>query len=296
VTQRHVILAASLFVLVLANLAIDVGLIWLVEESNRQWQPVHETPIGILLGQLMLVALWCGLGDGRWYLRIVVSVVLTLALAKTIGVAESLLTRRSGAEPGHDMVIAFILLPMMLAVALLAFVLRRVWAWRLTWQPLQANALRGSQFQMSDALLWTTVAGGALASYRFMLTIDSDFTSQLRDLTIYAAKTAAVVFAATILAFSPKIHSRATIWFVIVVAMVGAVSAMPDAYDNFQRMRGVAIIPVPVHRFALAWGEQTLKHEAFCVAAAIAALANCLVLRALGCRLVRPGKASSADA
>jgi hypothetical protein len=287
-TKRDVILAASLFGLVLANLAIDVGLIWFVEESNRQWRAVHEVPIGILLGQLMLVGLWRGLGDGRWYLRIVVAIALTLAIAKTIGVAESLLTRRNGTDPGHEMVIAFILLPMMLTSAVLAFVLRRIRGWRMTWQSLPVGVSPGSQFQMSDALLWTTVIGGALASCRFMLTIDQTFTSQLRDLSIYTAKTTAVVIAAAVLAFAPKHQVRTAIWFTIIVALVGAVFAMPDVCNDVQRMRTTATLPAPFSEFAVAWGNQTLTHEAFAIAAALGTLANCLVLRALGCRLIRP--------
>ena len=144
---------------------------------------------------------------------------------------------------------------------------------------------------MSDALLWTTVIGGALASCRFVLTIDNSFLSQLRDLSIYTGKTTAVVFAAALLAFARKQYVRTTISFLIIVALVSVVCAIPDAYKDIQRMRAVATLPVPISSYAVAWGEQMLRHESFVVSAAVCGLVNCLVLRVRGFKLFRPSLA-----
>jgi hypothetical protein len=62
-----------------------------------------------------------------------------------------------------------------------------------------------------------------------------------------------------------------------------------DACDNIQRMLATATVSAPLYRLAVAWGNQTLKHEIFAASAAIAALLNCVALRILGCRLIRPG-------
>ena len=92
------------------------------------------------------------------------------------------------------------------------------------------------QFQIGDALLWTTVIRGALAAYRFVLTIDEDFPSQLRDIVIYTAKTTAVVLGAALLAFCTTRHLPGAIALMITVLLIGVLAAAPDASDSIQRM------------------------------------------------------------
>ena len=90
-------------------------------------------------------------------------------------------------------------------------------------------------------------------------------------------------------AFSTRRHLRVSMLVSLAMLLIGAVFAIPDAYENIRQMLASATIPVPFYRYAVAWAQQCLKHEEFVFAAAVIALANCLVLRALGGKLVRPG-------
>ena len=277
VTRRHLFVALAIVSLVLVNLLADVGLMWLSDKYFRGSSWLDIIPVGVILGQLLLLALWLGLGDGRWYLRLVVSVALTLSMAKTIGIAELLSSRsRQDYNPGRSMMIAFMFLAMLLATSCFAFVLRRMRSWRLTWQEIVSGPAT-SQFQVGDTLMWMIVIGGALASIRFLVTIDEDFPSQFLDIGVFSVKTTMVVLGAMAAAFSTR-RVRAVIFLALAVLLIGATFAVPDAYDSVQRMRASATIPVPFYRYAVAWGNQTLKHETFVVAAAVTALANCLAL------------------
>jgi hypothetical protein len=287
-TRHRLHVDVALAALLLANLLTDVGLLWLIEERFSRSAWLDQIPIGVILGQLMTLGLWLGLGDGRWYHRLVVVVPLTFGIAETIGIAE-LLTSRShhDYDPGGPMMIAFIFLAMVLAVSLLGFVLRRTRGWRLTWQQITSSPVT-SQFQVGDTLLWMIVLGGALAALRFLVTIDKDFPSQFLDIGLYGAKTTAVVLGAMLAAFTTRRRLSSLVLLSLFVVLIGAAFAVPDAWGNIQRMGTSATIPVTFYRYAVAWGQQTLKHEEFVIAAAVSGLVNCLALRALGCKLVRP--------
>jgi hypothetical protein len=282
--------AGTLVGLIAANLLIDVGLIVLIQAWSRGQPWHHEVPVGTLLGQLTLIGLWFGLGDWRWYVRLVVVVPLTFCLAEALGTAEYLSSKtRRDFDPGNAMVFAFMLLAMMLAVSWVGFILRRTRSWRLTWQHVEAIPAM-HQYQIGDALLWMVVVGGSLAAIRFLMSIDSDFPSQILFLALYAVKTTAVVLVAMTLAFATRRKLRAAGLLVIAVLLIGALFAVPDAYENVRNMRaGAGATPVPTYRYAVAWGNQTLKHEACVIATTFCAVANCLVLRLLGGQLVRPG-------
>jgi len=261
-----------------------------MEEWSRGWPARDEIPIGILLSQLTLAALWLGLGDGRWYVRLVVAIPLTFCLAKTIGIANQLSPKAlSRGQPDPSAMIFFILLAMLLASSCFAFVLRRTRSWRLTWQQI-GNVHATRQFQIGDALLWMIVVSGSLAALRFLVSIDNDFPAQLLDISMYTVKTMMVVTGTMIVAFSTRRKIRGLVLITLVVLVIGALFAVPDAYENVQRMRG-GTPPTPFYRYVAAWANQTKKHEAFVIAAALGGLVNCLVLRALGCRLVRPSVA-----
>lgn len=288
-TRRHLLIVLAIVGLVLVNLLADVGLLWLIEEIFRNSAWLDQIPIGVILGQLLLLALWFGLGDGRWYLRLVVAVALTLGIAKTIGIAEYLGNRsQRNYDPGSSMVIAFMLLAMLLITSCFGFLLRRIRSWRLTWQPVESTPATG-QFQVGDTLLWMCIVSGALASVRFVVSIDKDFPAQFLDIGLYTVKTTMVVLGAMMGAFSTRGRLRLAVLVSLTVLLIGAAFAVPDAYENVRQIRAGVTIPVPFYRYAVAWGQQTLKHEEFVVTAAMIALANCLALLALGGKLVRPG-------
>jgi uncharacterized membrane protein len=63
---------------------------------------------------------------------------------------------------------------MMLAPALVGFLLRHFRSWRLTWQP-SLKLAPTKQFQIADALLWTTLVSAGLAAVRFLVSLDNGF-------------------------------------------------------------------------------------------------------------------------
>jgi hypothetical protein len=284
---RQIGIGIALFGLVAVNLASDVGLMLLVEEKSRGTAWHREAPIGLVLSQLTLLAMWLGLGDGRWYVRLVIAVPLTFALANALGIVKALSSAaRRDYDPGNAMLIAFMFLGMLLAIACFGFVLRRTRSWRLTWKQVD-SAPAMHQFQIGDALLWMMVLSGALAVVRFLNSIDADFP--VLTVALYAVKTTAVVFGAMMVAFATRRKLLTTAVLTSAVLVTGAVFAVPDAYENVQRMRASAAVrSVPMYRYVVAWGNQTLNHEAFVVAAGACAVANCLALRAMGCKFMRP--------
>lgn len=285
---RHaLLLTAWLGLLVVANLVLDVAALWFLDEiwKNRGW--LDQVPIGIILGQLMLVALWLGLGDGRWYIRLLAAVAITIALGKSIGIAGALTSNARDYDPDPSMIVAFIFLAMMLASSWIGFVIRRLWNWRLTWEP-GASLSAPRQFQIGDALLWMVIIGGSLGAIRFLMTINDDFLGQLREIIFYAAMTTSVTLAVMIYSFSHKKTWRSATLLVAIVLLLGIAVAIPDVYDNYQRMRAIATVRVPITRYAVAWFDETKRHEVCALAVAGAVIANCHSLRALGCRLQRP--------
>jgi hypothetical protein len=286
----------ALLGLVAANLLLDVWLVWLMEEWFRGSWWFDQIPIGLLLSQLALLAFWLGLGDGRWYVRPLLAIPLTMCLAKSISIAMQLAPRaRREADPSPTLF--FILLAMLLATSSVAFALRRMRGWRWTWKPVVFAAASG-QFQINDVLLVMIVLGGALAAVRFLITIDSDFPSQILDISLYAVKTMAVALGAMLLAYSKRHRVRGAVLLMLAVLLIGAVFAIPDAYKSVPRVQiGVGTTSAPVWTYAVAWWKESLKQEAFVVGAAICGLVNSLALRALGGKLVRPdsGMATLAD-
>jgi hypothetical protein len=291
--SRRVAIGLVLLGLLAANLLIDVCLVWLMERSFPGSSWFDQIPIGVLVSQLILMAMWVGLGDWRWYVRLVIAVPVTFCLAQTIGVASRLSSPSFNRyEPDPSPVVAFIFLAMMLAASCVAFILRRTWSWRLTWQDVK-SAPAARQFALGDALLWMIVIGGSLAAIRFLISIDRDFPTQILDIALYTVKTAAVVVAAMLLVFSSRFQMRAVGIFVFVVLLIGAGFAVPDAYESVRQMRVMGTTrPLPTYRYLIAWANPTKKHEVYVIAAAVGAVANSLALRALGCKLIRPGQIS----
>jgi hypothetical protein len=287
-TRRSLAVVIALVAVIIANLLVDVGLIWFMEERRLpNW--LNEIAIGTLLSQVALLGLWLGLGDGRWYVRLVVALPLTMCTAKAMGWATTLsaAARRQGSADEWAM-FAFILIAMMLATSLLALVLRRTRSWRLTWWQV-ARLPPTQQFQAGDVLLWMIPIAGSLAAIRFMMSIDENFGDQLVEISLYTGRTAAIALVTMTTAFGTRRRLRSWLVLAMLVLIIGAVFAAPDAYSNIQRMRASANKSVPLARYATAAVNQMKTHEIFTIAAAVAGLTNCLILRWLGCKLIRPG-------
>lgn len=285
-TAPSVLLIAAVVLLVGSNLALDVGTLWLLEEVGRASDPFHQIALGLILGQLMLTALWLGLGDGRWYLRLVPAVALSLSLGLTIGVAGRLSTHARDYDPDFSSIFAFILLAMMLAASCVVFMVRRTRGWRLTLGPM-ASANDTHQFQIGDTLLWMVFIGGSLGAVRFLMTIDESFLEQLQPLGLYTALLTVVGFASLVAAFAIRWRDLAAL--AVVVVLTAALVAMPDAYDNVQRMRATATVPVPPYRYFEACWNQIKSYEVCGISLAACVFVNCRVLRRLGFQLRRRG-------
>src|SRR5262245_54637924 len=76
--QRPILLWIGLCTLVIGNLLFDVELFWLAGEDPRGWRLIFQAGIAIFFSQPLLLGIWLGLGDGRWYVRLALGIVLTL--------------------------------------------------------------------------------------------------------------------------------------------------------------------------------------------------------------------------
>jgi len=241
--SHPLLIVAALIVLLLVNLTATAGLLWLIEEGWPEPRAtflrnqLHQIGFGILLSQVILIGYWLGLGGGRWYLRLVAAIALTLSTAMAIhfGVALSPTARHSGSEDPWA-ILGFILIAMMLTVSFMGFVLRRTRGWRLTWhQSVNHSAIH--QFQIADGLLWMVVIGGALAAMRFVVSIEEDMRDQFLNISLMTVRMAAVVLAAMMTAFATTRRIRTVFLLVVFVTAIGVAFAVPDIYRGVQRAR-----------------------------------------------------------
>jgi len=297
--NRHLLVtAAALIALVAANLALTAAMLWLIEEGYpAKWvffrNQFHQFAWGLLLSQVILVGYWLGLGDGRWYLRLVAAIALTLAIALALHWAERLSprARRHGNESPWA-ILSFVLIAMMLVVSCVGFVLRRTRGWRLTWRSeVPANTIH--QFQIADGLLWMIVIGGALAALRFVFSIEDSLQEQLLDISLMTTSIATVVLIAMMTAFTTSRQLRKVVVMIVVVTAIGIAFAVPDIYRGVQRARAVVTGPIAWSVYVSNAIGDGLGEPVFVWAAMSGALANCLVLRLIGCRLIRPGNFDS---
>jgi len=285
------VLALSLAGLILLNALANVALIWLMEEHlvGNQW--FNQLPIGILVSQVVLAGLWLGLGDGRWLARLVFAVALSMLAAKTIGWATALsgTARRQGTDDPWAM-ISFMLIAMTLTTSLFASLLRRLRSWRLTWEEV-TSVPATRQFQIVDALLWMMPICGALAAIRFLTSLDNNFPQQLWDLALFTLRTTAILLVVLVAAFASRWHVKGAILLILAVLLIGAALSVPDIIRDFYRLGFGTQNAGPPGRFVQIAIYEVTEHEAFAVAVMLGGLTNFLVLRILGCKLIRPGTA-----
>lgn len=299
--SNPLLITAALAALIVANLAVTSGLLWIIQE----WKPasgsrflqnqLNQVWFGTLLSQVVLIGCWLGLGDGRWYVRLVAAIALTLAtaLAFHFGVVLSPTARRSADEEPWA-IIGFILIAMMLAVSLVGFVLRRMRGWRLTWRA-SVQQLTIHQFQIADGLLWMVVIGGALAAMRFVVSIEEDFREQLVRISLLTARGAAIVLVAMVTAFSTARPMRNVIVLVSVVVAIGIAFAIPDVYRDLQSTWARVTGPIAWNVYLSNAINAGFGQIVLMLAVMSGALVNCLALRLTGCQLIRPGQGTSSS-
>jgi len=289
---RHLGMAVALIGLVLANLLHDVAMVWLMEEGYGSWW-LNPFAVAILLGPVMLLGMWFGLGDGRWYVRLLVAIALTIAVALSFAVVGQL---SANARRHHDSdnpwaMISFVLISMMLAASLLAFVLRRTRNWRLTWWP-PASDSPTRQFQIGDILLWMVLISGSLAAFKFIVSIDADFKDQILEISLLTARTTLIALAAMLAAFGRRNYLRTAVMLVMAVLFVGLIFSASEVYQAVQTLRS-GTRAVALTRYVRAATNKVMDHEVFAITAAFVIVVDCLVLRALGCQLCRPSKTNA---
>src|SRR5262245_61441941 len=78
----------ALLFLLAADLSIVTGGLWYAENGwwGKDW--FGYVAMGILFGQVKILAMWLALGDGKWYWRLAIAVPTTMLLAQAIGWAE----------------------------------------------------------------------------------------------------------------------------------------------------------------------------------------------------------------
>src|SRR5262245_61258128 len=120
--------AVALAGLVITNLAIDVAVIWLMEDQFPGEVWYDSIPFGLLMSQILLLGLWLGLGDGYWWVRASIAFSLTVCVAFTIRIAFSFVSERLQVNEQHNpwgaAALAFMI--MMLIASCFALVVKRV--------------------------------------------------------------------------------------------------------------------------------------------------------------------------
>jgi hypothetical protein len=292
--RHQIAVSVAFFGLVMANLFVGSGSLWLMEEKFRGEVWYNQLPHGVIQSQVILVAVWFGLGEVRWYIRLLVAVSLTFLIATAFKVAMRS-TTYGHTDPGYEYLdlLVFLFIALMLATSCVGFVLRRTRNWKLTSQAIEYSSAT-QQFSVADAFLWISILSGALASLRVLEVMGPpfDLLSAALYISLSIAELTVVVLGAMLLAFSNAHQMRGTVLLLLTVIIIGAVFAVPDAYRDIQLVR----INAPSAHFLeylVVWRNHTFRNELFVIAAAITAFINCLALRALGCTLLRPGKMAS---
>jgi hypothetical protein len=277
--------AIPLAAVAILNLLLDGVLIWLMEHYSSASNWLNEALIGTLLGCIALTGLWCGLGDGRWYLRVAVGVALCIATAWFFACIAMLTARSpSSSQPDEAMALGFLLMPILLAVALFAFQLRRLRGWRLTWFANTASQ-PGKQYQLGDMLLWMVLIGGALAAIRFLNVLDSSFYEGLLDLGLLAAHVALVTFITTVITFRRAgLRLRDLAFLALAIILLGSLFSSHQIYVSLRISQpGLGVIA-----YASLIFRHLGDHLAISWSAAITTFVSCVVLKRTGCTLVRP--------
>jgi hypothetical protein len=272
-------------VLVAGNLIASV-LLFVGAESLRS-DALGMASMGAQLAQLVLLGVWLALGDGRWYVRLLVVVPLDFASSAGVALAQYLAGQLSEPEDEWAM-IGFFFLMIVLASCVAVLPLRRLRDWRFTCEPVvdESAPPRLGQVNIADYLLWMIPFGGLLAVIRFIMSVQDNFARQLSQIFFYVAALLATVLAAMLTVFSSRLHGwRKWLLLAALVLLVGLVLAMPETYRNFQQIRALGGGPVTLIDVLLNACRVGSRGVLMIIGAPLCATLNSLLLRRLGFRL-----------
>jgi len=267
--------------LLLANLALT----WLVW---RQLGPevLRFSAFTVPVCQAGLLAVWLGLGAGKLPWRLLVAVLLTLVIgqAMTLGASGQRFSSRSG-TPELTTFLGLGLIELLLVVYALLLPLRQLRGWRLTWDS-SAEAAPTARFQIADVMIWMIPLSVALALPRGLAALGLSPMMELAVGTlIIGSILAPVVWPALVISFTTQRRNRKLACLAFWTLLYGSLPAATSVYQLYRQLQALSPgFVVPWWRWLFEFAAPLLAF----VAAAVLTVVNCLVLRALGTRLVRP--------
>ena len=286
--RLRLLVAFGIALLVAVNLSLDIVLSWYIERRLWGGDWVARVTTGVLLCHTLLLGIWLGLSDNKWYWRLAATIPLTLCLAKALSVGSALAHRGRIASGLDWQVVATLFIAIVLTVFVLLLPLRTLRNWRLSWRLYSVPS--ATQFTLRDLLLWMIPVGCALIAVKFVASLDESGGGGLIELTIYTAGIAAVVWTAMLAAFAGRQRMVALSYTVAFTLLIGGGYGIAAAFRYIQRMYSIYNGKLPP-----TYVPETLKELLVggltIVVPALLALANFAALRALGCKLIRPGQA-----
>jgi hypothetical protein len=277
--------------LVATNLLLDIGLaFWGAERLPGEFL-VNATLEAVRYSQVMLLALWLGLGEVKWYWRLLLvapvtigvgmSYVLGMTLSPTFRSVQGLRIAPGGkVDMSHILVHVTVLLGAVSAV----LPLRRMKKWRLSWREL-VLPFESNQFRIADLMCWMVVIGCFLCSLRLLKlywneTARSDWLVQFLSHIAFPMACYSVITTGSMLAaFAIRNRRQAMVALLVATLLIGGAISGVSAYQLANRAAGR-------RNSRLSWipGGKLIS---FPVGMTVS-LSNWLVLAGFGCRLMTP--------
>jgi hypothetical protein len=300
--SRRLLIALAIAALVAANLLFDIGLVCAGMSVRfvpaRLINVLRHISLPIFVSQVLLLGFWLAVGDGKSYVRWLVAVASSAAIALTERWTPAFSHPLRRAQDATDtaavsLMLCLLFFEVLLAVYVLLFPLRQVGNWRLTWQPdRESRVVR--QVRIFDLLLWMVPIGALLATLRVDLWLGKQLFSA-HGLAWWRywqlAGLCPLVFASMLTAFATRRRWLSLLGLVSLTLLLATAFAIVERYRLEQHFRSMVAAgarrPAAAVASHVLWGSFG-EWLAYCIATVVAYL-NWTALRVLGCRLVRPG-------
>jgi hypothetical protein len=267
-----------LLALVAANLALDFGL-WHSDGVDGFLGLFLFVPFGTALSQVMLLAVWFTCMEGPWWWQFGVPIMLTAWIGYTAAIG--LPTMR--VEPWALLVFPLIFQFPLFVLAALLWPLCRMRGWRLASDPSAPSGPRG-QFRIADVLIWMTIIGVLLAFVRFLFMSGRGAGSGIWLLLAFVLLPIPLLWTALTASLSPwPSRSWRLAGRVIAIGLYAAVAFAICARMLYDSLMDISGLPGYV-----ALAQSVALTALFFVGTPSLLALNCLALRLLGWRLVRP--------
>jgi hypothetical protein len=276
VSKRTTVLTLS--VLVTANLVVDVGL-FRVEQSEGFLQLLFFVAFGVALSQILLLAVWLACAEGSCWRRFGIPVVLTAMIGYVAAVGLFDLRMEPWAMVVFPVVFQFPLF----GLASLLWPICRMRGWRLT-AGASATEVQPNQFRIGDLLAWMTIIGVLLALVRFLFMSGGGAGRGIWLLLAFLVLPAPLLWFALLTSLS--VWPNRSWWLVFQILTLVLYSTIAFAicarmlYDELILITGspgYVLLPQCLALTAIFFGG-------------VPSLLwlNCIILRMLGFRLIRP--------